>query len=306
MDASDGAAHGELGQPSVLPWRRRPPRRVAGFLSPRVRRIATRRRVDTDRIVGSGADGRVTATDVLAAPAGAEKVAFNRIRSRAAPRLVASKRVSAHAWTAVECDYSSVEAVRAGHRRSWRAREGFSLTYLPFVARAVIDACTEFPEVNATFGTADSPTAHRDVNLGIAVDLDHEGLVVPVIPSAQTLRVVGIARAVVDLAERARARRLVPDDLSGGTFTITNPGAHGTYLSVPILNQPQVAILSTDGVAKRVRATADAHGADAIVVKPVGFLCMSYDRRAVDDAHAGRFLCRVKEILEDRDWRVEV
>lgn len=303
---NDDATSSESGQPSVLPWRRRPRRRTTDFLSPRVRSIAARRGVDAARITGTGSDGRVTAADVLVAASATARVPFNRVRSRAAVSLAESKRTSAHAWTAVECDYSAVEIARAEQRVDWRAREGFSLTYLPFVVRAVVDATAEFRALNATFGSSDSPTLHRDVNLGIAVDLDHEGLVVPVIRAAQTLRIVGIARAVVDLAERARARRLVPDDLSGGTFTITNPGAHGTYLSVPILNQPQVAILSTDGVAKRVCARRDSRGSDSLAVKPVGFLCMSYDRRAVGDRYAGRFLNRVKEILETRDWQVEL
>lgn len=299
----------------VLPWRRRRPRdtagALAGFASPRVRRLLAERGLQLGDVQGTGAGGRVTAGDVLAAdhgPAGAtgtrsERVPFNRIRARAAAALLASKRTSAHAFTSVACDYAAVDDVRAAVRQEWRDREGFSLTYLPFVARAVVDALRAFPYLNATVTPqGDGLVVHRSIDLSIAVDLDHEGLVVPVVRSADALRLTGIARAVVDLAARARNKRLVPDDLAGGTFTITNPGAHGTHLSVPIIHQPQVAILSTDGVRKRLVAGRGG----ALLVRPIGHLCLSFDHRAIDGAYAGAFLDRVRTILEQRDWHAEL
>jgi 2-oxoglutarate dehydrogenase E2 component (dihydrolipoamide succinyltransferase) len=289
----------------VLPWRRRRARDTAGFVSPRVRQLLAEQGLTADEVAGTGRDGRVSASDVLAARAADVRIPFNRIRQRSAPALLASKHTSAHALVSAMCDYSAVEAVRAAVKEEWRRREGFSLTYLPFVARAVVDALAEHPSLNASVG-ANELVVHRGVNLSIAVDLDHEGLVVPVIPAADTLRLVGIARSIVDLAGRARARRLVPDDLAGGTFTITNPGAYGTYVSVPIINQPQVAILSTDGVRKRVVASDGADGQPGVTVRPIGHLCLSFDHRAIDGAPAGAFLRRVVEILETRDWRAEL
>jgi pyruvate dehydrogenase E2 component (dihydrolipoamide acetyltransferase) len=295
----------------VLPWRRRRPREAdaARFLSPRVRALLGRDGSAPDSLAGTGLGGRVTAADVLrsraaGAPATrSERVAFNRIRARAAAALLASKRTAAHAFTSVACDYSAVEEVRRAVREEWRRREGSSLTYLPFVARAVVDALREYRFLNATVTPeGDGVVAHGAVHLSIAVDLDFEGLVVPVLRDADTLRLVGIARGIVDLAERARGKRLVPDDLAGGSFTITNPGAHGTHISVPVIHQPQVAILSTDGVAKRVVAGAGG----ALLVRPIGHLCLSFDHRAIDGAYAGAFLGRVREILEARDWWVEL
>jgi len=293
----------------VLPWRVRRPRDVAGFLSPAVRREAAGRGVDAASLWGSGAGGRVTLADVrrvaVAATAarGDEVVPFNNVRRRAAAMLLASKRTSAHTLTVTVADYSAVESVRRATRDAWRAREGFSLTYLPFVARAVVDALGAFPLVNSSVSEhGDALVVHRAVNLGIAVDLDFQGLVVPVVRDADGLRLRAIARAVHDLATRARAKKLKPDDLAGGTFTITNPGASGTWISFPVLNQPQVAILSTDGVSKQV--VADARG--RLAIAPVGRLCLTFDHRAFDGAYAAAFLERVREILETRDWAAEL
>lgn len=293
----------------MLPWRVRRPRDVARFLSPAVRREAAGRGVDAASLWGSGAGGRVTLADVrrvAAAPpavGGDELVPFDNVRRRAAAMLLASKRTSAHALTVTVADYSAVEAVRRATRDEWRAREGFSLTYLPFVARAVVDALGAFPVVNSSISEGgDALVVHRAVNLGIAVDLDFQGLVVPVVRDADGLRLRAIARAVHDLAARARSRKLKPDDLAGGTFTITNPGAAGTWVSFPIVNQPQVAILSTDGVSKQV--VADERG--RLAIAPVGRLCLTFDHRALDGAYAAAFLERVSEILETRDWATEL
>jgi 2-oxoglutarate dehydrogenase E2 component (dihydrolipoamide succinyltransferase) len=177
------------------------------------------------------------------------------------------------------------------------------LTYLPFVARAVVDALREYPLVNATVNASgDGIQPSRAVHLGIAVDLDYEGLVVPVIRNADGLRLEALARAINDVATRARARKLTADDLSGGTFTITNPGASGTWISFPIINQPQVGIVATDGVSKRV--VVDDEG--GLAIAPIGHLCLTFDHRAVDGAYAGSFVSRLREIVETRDWSSEL
>jgi 2-oxoglutarate dehydrogenase E2 component (dihydrolipoamide succinyltransferase) len=282
-----------------LPWRRRARRATAGFLSPAVRRLAAEQGVDPSAVEGTGLGGRVTRADVRAAaapPRGDEALPFNRIRARAATALVESKRAAAHALVTTLADYSAVERARRPARERWRADEGFALTYLPFVAVAVVAALRELPLLNAHVGD-DVLDVAAHVNLGVAVDLDHEGLVVPVVHGAEGRSLRGIARAIDDVARRARSRALTPDDVTGGTFTLTNPGAHGTWVSVPIINRPQAAILSTDGVAKRVVATDGR-----VEIRPVGHLCMSFDHRAVDGAYAGTFLRRVREVLETRDW----
>jgi 2-oxoglutarate dehydrogenase E2 component (dihydrolipoamide succinyltransferase) len=250
-----------------LPWRRRAPRH---------------RRNDTEPHDTEPHD---------TAPAGDEVVPFNNVRRRAATALLASKRTAPHALTLVAADFSAIERVRSTAR----------LTALPFVARAVIDALHEFPFLNATVD-GDARLLHRGVNLGIAVDLDYEGLVVPVVRGADGLRLRDLSDAIRDVAARARAKRLVPDDLAGGTFTITNPGAAGTWISFPVLNAPQVGILATDGVAKMV--VADER--EGMRIAPVANLCLTFDHRAVDGAYAGSFLRRLREIIEQRDWAAEL
>ncbi|MCU1430490.1 MAG: dihydrolipoamide acyltransferase [Actinomycetia bacterium] len=259
--------------------------------------------IDAATVQGTGAGGRVTVSDVnaVATAAASERRPFNRMQQRAGAALLTSKRTAAHGYTVAVADYSALDEVRRGNRERWRETEGFSLTYLPFVARAVVDAIAERPLMNATVGD-DAMTLHRDVHLGIAVDLAHQGLVVPVVRSADTLRMRGIARRIDDVARRARAKQLAPDDVSGGTFTITNPGASGTYQSFPIVNLPQVAILSTDGVAKRV--CADERG--RLDVRTVGHLCLAFDARVIEPMYAGAFVARVAELLASRDWAAEL
>jgi len=278
----------------VLPWRKRQTRETAGFVSPAVRRLAAERGVDVATLTGSGANGRITRADVEAPPAAArgdEVVPFNNIRKRAAGMLLASKQTSPHTLCTVRANYSSIEAARAGYR----------LTYLPFVARAVCDALRQFPHMNAAVD-GETLVVRRDINLGIAVDLDFQGLIVPVVRDADGLRLHALADAIRDVATRARNKKLVPDDLAGGSFTITNPGGYGTWQSFPIINQPQVGILATDGVSKQVYVD-DAGRMD---IAPMGHLCLTFDHRAVDGAYAGSFLARVKEIVETRDWSTEL
>ena len=195
--------------------------------------------------------------------------------------------------------------MRRTHQAEYRATEGHSLTYLPFVSRAVVDAIAEFPHVNASVGT-DELIVHRYINLGIAVDLNFEGLLVPVIHDADGKRLRSIAREIADLATRARTKRLTADDIAGGTFTITNAGPFGTMLTAAVINQPQVAILSTDGVKKRPVAIELPDGSDGIAVHPVGLLALSFDHRAFDGAYAAAFASRVRQILETRDWAQEL
>jgi pyruvate dehydrogenase E2 component (dihydrolipoamide acetyltransferase) len=231
-------------------------------------------------------------------------IPFSNIRRRTAEHMVMSKATSAHTLLVVEVDYSGVDKVRAELKDQFKREEGTSLTYLPFIARATIDALREFPHVNASVG-ANELIVHGDVNLGIAVDLNYEGLLVPVVHGADQLRLRAIARGVSDLANRARSKKLSVDDLSNGTFSITNLGGYGTVLTGAVISQPQVAILSTDGVRKRPVVAEMPGGVDAIVIHPVGNLALTWDHRAFDGAYAAAFMARVRDIIETRDWASE-
>jgi 2-oxoglutarate dehydrogenase E2 component (dihydrolipoamide succinyltransferase) len=230
---------------------------------------------------------------------------LNNIRRRTAEHMVMSKTTSAHAYTIVEVDYENVERVRSAHRDEWKTSEGFSLTYLPFIARAVIDALRDFPHINATVSDGEL-VVHNYVNLAIAVDLDYEGLLAPVVHDADDKRLRAIARSINDLAARARSKQLSVDDITGGTFTLSNSGSYGSYLVLPIINQPQVAILSTDGVTRKPVVVTGSDGSEAIAIHSVGLLGMAWDHRAFDGAYAAAFLREVKQILETRDWEAEL
>ncbi|HEX2048655.1 MAG TPA: dihydrolipoamide acetyltransferase family protein, partial [Acidimicrobiales bacterium] len=305
-------------------------------LSPIVRRLLAEHDLDADQIQGTGIDGRVTRNDVMAhldkagsrsaapkpaptRPAAAaarpvttkpragedEVIPFSNIRKRTAEHMVRSQATSAHVLTVVEVDYEAVDRVRLVEKEAFKAEEGFSLTYLPFVARAVIDAIRDFPHVNASVGDNEL-VVHRAVHLGIAVDLNFEGLIVPVVHDADGKRLRSIAREIADLAARARSKKLNADEISGSTFTITNPGGFGTLMTFAVINQPQVAIVSTDGVRKRPVVVELPDGTDAIAIHPVGNLALSFDHRAFDGAYASAFLSRVRDILETRDWFQEL
>ncbi len=234
-----------------------------------------------------------------------EVIPFSSIRRRTAAHMVTSLATSAHTLVAVEVDYHRVEQTRAVHKEPFREREGVGLSYLPFIARAVVDAIGEYPAINASVGD-DELVVHHDINLGIAVDLDFDGLIVPVVRRAHHLRLGALTRAMADQAAKARAGSLAPDDVTGGTFTITNAGGYGTLLTTPIIAQPQVAILSTDGIAMRPAAVRQPGGAWGLTVHPLGNLALSFDHRAFDGAYASAFMARVREILQDRDWAAEV
>ena len=313
------------------------------LLSPLVRRLIEENGLDATAIPGTGVGGRITREDVLgvldaraggapaapAAPAAAPApaapvaaapapaaapvlagqgdsvVALSNIRLRTGEHMVRSLATSPHAITAIDVDFEAVERARRAQKEQFKAEEGFSLTYLPFIARAVVDALAEFPHMNATVGERDL-IVHHAVNLSIAVDLNFEGLLAPVIQGADGKRLRAIAREVNDLATRARQKKLSPDDLNGGTFTISNSGSYGTLLVAPIINQPQVGILSTDGVKRRPVVVELPDGSESIAIHSVGNLTLSWDHRAFDGAYAAAFVSRIKEILETRDWVAEL
>jgi len=232
-------------------------------------------------------------------------VSLSKIRKLTGSHMVMSKGVSPHAFSVVEVDFANVDATRSKVKAQWKATEGFGLTYLPFITRAIVDALADFPYLNASVGENEL-IVHNFIDIGIAVDLDFQGLLVPVVRSADTKRIRAIAREINDLANRARTRKLSPDEISGGTFTISNNGSAGSVLTMPIINQPQVAILSTDAIVRKPVVTQLADGGEAIVIHPVGNLAMSWDHRAFDGAYAAGFLVKVKQVLETRDWSQEL
>jgi 2-oxoglutarate dehydrogenase E2 component (dihydrolipoamide succinyltransferase) len=304
-------------------------------LSPAVRRLAAEYRLDLKAVPGSGRNGRITRRNVLEfiqhqktapapapsavaapaarapapapigpPPAGAKTIPFTRIRKLTAEHMVRSKATSPHVLQAVEVDFQRVDIVRKTVRDAWKAKHGHSLTYLPFIANAVCRALEEFPNLNSSVH-GDSLILHPSVNLGIAVDLGAEGLVAPVIKNADRMSVAQVADAIAEIAQRSRAGKLKPDDFQGGTYTLSNSGTFGTLITAPIINQPQVAILSTDGVRKKPVVVETSEG-DSIAIRPVGVLAQSFDHRAVDGAYSAAFLDRVRKIIETSNWVVEV
>lgn len=283
---------------------------AAAPLSPVVRRLLGELGLDVKDVTATGPDGRITRRDVeaaaqsrqnLGAREGDEVIAFTKIRKLTAEHMVRSKATSAHTLMVREIDFEAVERVRRSRGAQFKATEGFSLTYLPFIAHATVTALREFPHLSASVGQ-DELIVHHTLNLGIAVDLDTEGLVVPVVKRADALNVGDMARAIRDLATRARARTLSVDDMSGGTFTITNPGPYGTLITGAVINQPQVAILSTDGVTRKPVVVNGPDGTEAITIHSIGLVALTFDHRAVDGAYAARFLARLAQLLHETDW----
>ena len=273
------------------------------LLSPVVRRLLAEHGLDPARVSGTGLGGRLTRRDVEQFlrdnPGRAEP--FNGIRKATARHMVGSKATSPHVLTAMEVDFDAVDRLRSAEKDAWRAAEGSSLTYLPFIVAALTEALSAFPRMNASVGD-DELILHGDVNLAVAVDLGFEGLVAPVIRKVGDRSIRDLARSIHGVAGRARDRKLVPDDLAGGTFTVTNPGQYGTLFQFPIINQPQVAILSTDGIARKPAVVVDADGVESIGVRPLGILALAWDHRAFDGAYAAAFLQEMKRILEATDW----
>ena len=289
----------------------------SGFISPVVRRIADKHGIDLDAVEGTGIGGRIRKKDVMAHVSnghakpepkpqpvlhsespyrpdepvkqtgdGLRREPMSPMRQAIAKHMLESRATAAHCTTIVEVDMHKVA----------KRRKELGTTYLAFVARATVASQEEHPVLNASI-EGDEIVHHDDVNLGIAVALD-DGLIVPVIPKAQRLSVQGLAESIVDLAERARAKRLDPDEVHGGTFTITNPGQFGAVLATPIINQPQVAILDLEAIVKRPVVVTDESGNDSIAIRPMTYLCMSWDHRALDGAVAAKFLGAVKGRLE--------
>lgn len=292
--------------------------------TPIVRRIAAEHGIDIAQVKGTGIAGRVTKSDILAyieaggerasatvaaAPAatGPSPPAFQPgervqvepmsiMRQRIAEHMVMSRRTSAHVTTVFEVDMTAVEALRIRHRDRFQAENGVKLSITAFIARAVVDALRAYPIVNASVdGT--SIVYKRDINLGIAVALDW-GLIVPVIKNAEEKNLVGLARAIADLAGRARDKKLSPDEVQGGTFTITNPGVFGSLFGTPIINQPQVAILGVGAIVKRPMVVTSPDGGDSIAIRSMAYLNLSFDHRLLDGALADTFLSHVKRSLE--------
>jgi len=299
------------------------------FVSPVVRRIADEHGIDPGTVPGSGAGGRVTKKDILrfieqggaAAPAtsaatatapassapasqpdapvfspGArvERVAMTQMRKIIAEHMIASRRTSAHVHSVFEVDMTRIVALRKRYRGVYLERHGVKLTFTPFFVRAVCDGLRAWPVVNSSIEGTDV-IYKKDINVGIAVALDW-GLIVPVIRGADELSMVGLSRKINDLAERARTKKLNPDEVQDGTFTITNPGVFGGLYGLPIINQPQVAILGLGGIEKRPVVIDDA-----IAIRSMMYMSMSYDHRIVDGASADQFLARVKQFLESFD-----
>jgi pyruvate/2-oxoglutarate dehydrogenase complex dihydrolipoamide acyltransferase (E2) component len=279
--------------------------------SPVVRRLAEAHAIDLSQVSGTGSAGRVTKRDVMAfiegrpspaatdrrapAPARSESAPMSRMRLAIAEHMTASKRTAAHCHTWIEVDMSGVEAVR---------RE-LGLTALPLIAEATCRALAEHPSLNAWIED-ETRTLVRDVNLGIAVSLGEDGLIVPVIHGAQEFDAPELGARIRDVATRARTGDLSPDDVAQGTFTITNPGRAGTLMAAPIINQPQVAILDVEAIAKRPVVITDAHGNDFVGVRPTAILGLAWDHRALDGALAAEFLATLRDILERLDASEEV
>jgi pyruvate dehydrogenase E2 component (dihydrolipoamide acetyltransferase) len=224
------------------------------------------------------------------------------MRLAVAAGMKSSQTTAASVWTSVEVDFENIEQVRKKHKDRFRKETGSSLSYLPFVSRATVDALRAFPTVNSSIDIeAKTMTMHPYVNLGIAVDLDQQGLVVPVVKDADTLNMRGIAKRITELAAQARARKLPMSEMQGSTFTITNPGPWASFASAPIINQPNVGILCTEGVKRRPVAVGDT-----IAIHATGVVGLVYDHRAFDGSTAALFLLHIRDSLEQRDWEAEV
>jgi 2-oxoglutarate dehydrogenase E2 component (dihydrolipoamide succinyltransferase) len=300
--------------------------------SPLVRRIAREHNIDLAQVPGTGLEGRITKEDILRFveqhPAGAPSAAavarpaaaaqpmpavpgaapvavpgdlvpMSTMRKKIAEHMVASKRTSAHVHSIFEIDMTRIVKLRERERAEWEKRNGTKLTFMPFFARAVLAAVREWPIVNSSV-EGEAIRYHRNVNLGIAVALDW-GLIVPVVKHAEEKNFLGLQRAITELAERARNKKLSPDDVQGGTFTITNPGPYGPLFGTPIINQPQVAILGIGGIFKTPVVKTDPEGNDYFAVAHILHVSLGYDHRVVDGAVADQFLAVVKKKLEQWD-----
>ena len=289
--------------------------------SPLVRKIAKDNNVDLSRVPGTGPSGRITKTDILGyianpaakpapakpsaatpaadAPAPGSLVPMTKMRSIIAQRMVESKRTSPHVHTVFKVDMTRIVRLRERERSKFEQRNGVKLTYMPFITRAAIAALRKHPIVNATV-EGEAIRYSRNINIGIAVALEW-GLIVPVIKRAEEQNFLGIARAIADIAERARGKKLLPDEVLGGTFTLTNSGIFGEQFGMPIINQPQAAILGIGGLNKEPVVVTDEEGNDSIAIRSMQHFCLGFDHRIVDGADAGKFMADFKAYLEDWD-----
>ena len=297
-------------------WNREPKFDRAGQpLSPAVRRLVREHALDPTAIVGGGRNGRIRRRDVLAHVAGAPAakavavlptaaagrlVPFSRLRKRIAEHMVRSKATSPHVLQAVEVDFTAVVSARAKYKAAFQDRHGVTLTFLPFVAHALCRALAEYPALNASI-EGEALRLHDDVNLAVAVDLNFEGLVAPVLTRAHTLTLTALATGIHGITQRVRSGKFSADELKGGTYTLSNSGSFGTFLTAPIINQPQVAILSMDGIHKRA-TVIESDAGDSIAIRPIGVLAQSFDHRAVDGAYSAAYLSTLKGMIEARDW----
>jgi pyruvate/2-oxoglutarate dehydrogenase complex dihydrolipoamide acyltransferase (E2) component len=250
----------------------------------------------------------IEAKDVRAAlaaqPAGGEVVALSAMRLRTAERLAENWRTIPHVFQAIEVDFTALDLARRARKDAFKTAQGFSLTFLPFIARATCLAIQAYPQINSRF-TGTSLALSSGINLGIAVDLSHKGLVVPVVRNAGELTLVGLAKAMNRQIEKARSGKLTLDDLSDGTYSISNNGAFGTTFTAPIINAPQVAILSTDAIKLKPAVVSTPQG-DFLAARRIGMIGQSFDHRAFDGAYSAAFLSALKRILEERDWADEL
>ena len=300
-------------------------------LSPVVRKLASENNVDLEQVTGTGSGGRITRKDIesfitsgsktvqkpkevpsqqkekQAQPANTSSGEISRLRRRIAENMVMSKQTSAHVMTSVEVDYENVEILRSKHKKSFKEENGFSLTYLPFISLATIYALREYPVVNSSFDLDKNiHNFHSNINLGIAVDLNQEGLLVGTLREADSFSLKGLARKISDTSSKLREGSYDLDDVSGSTFTISNNGSFNSFLTSPIINQPNVAILSTESVKKRPVVIEAQDGTDSIAIRHTGMLSLTWDHRAFDGSVALLFLNSIREKLENSDWSQEL
>ena len=300
-------------------------------LSPVVRKLASENNIDLEQVSGTGSGGRITRKDIESVITSGSKTVqkpkeisgqqkdkkaqadkpssgeISRLRKRIAENMVMSKQTSAHVMTSVEVDYENVEILRSKHKKSFKEENGFSLTYLPFISLATIYALREYPVVNSSFDLdKDIHSFHSNINLGIAVDLNQEGLLVGTLREADSFSLKGLARKISDTSAKLRKGSYDLDDVSGSTFTISNNGSFNSFLTSPIINQPNVAILSTESVKKRPVVIEGQDSTDSIAIRHTGMLSLTWDHRAFDGSVALLFLNSIREKLENSDWSQEL
>jgi 2-oxoglutarate dehydrogenase E2 component (dihydrolipoamide succinyltransferase) len=294
------------------------PGRELGFISPVVSRMAAEHHLDLHQIPGSGLNGRITKQDVLAylenkpaaaplpppappaapvLPGESTLIPHTPIRRAIAEHMVLSERTSPHVTTVMEVDLSRVVAHRSAHKEAF-AGDGINLTFTAYFIAAIVAGLRAYPQVNSSW-TDEGLLVHRHIHIGMATSLGEEGLIVPVIKDADSLSLLGLARTVNDLANRARAKKLQPDEVKGGTFTITNHGISGSLFAAPIINQPQCGILGVGAVQKRPVVISDKALGDVIAIRPMAYLSFTFDHRILDGASADHFLARVVEYLQN-------